>query len=97
MYLTSFEYYTDASLSIYGETLNALLVGYLVLLSLGLWWLLRKIVNKISERVTPDLEPVTVSRRLIAVWAIGCAAIIIPIGAALSPAWKEIRALLFGG
>ena len=97
VYLTGFEHYTDVSLSVYGETLNVLLIGYLVLLSLGLWWLLRKIVNEISERVTPDLEPVNVSRRLIAVWAIGCAAIIIPIGAALSPAWNEIRVLLFGG
>jgi len=96
LYLTGLDYYTDASISVYGETLNVLLIGYLVLLSLGLWWLLRKIVNEISERVTPDLEPVAVSRRLIAVWAVACTAVIIPIGATLSPAWDSIQKFMLG-
>jgi len=96
LYLTGLDYYTDASISVYGETLNILLIGYLVLLSLGLWWLLRKIVNQISKRVTPDLEPVSVSRRLIAVWAVSCAAVIIPIGATLSPAWDSIQKFMLG-
>ena len=98
LYLTGLEYFAGVgpSLSLYGETLSTLLVGYLVLLSLGLWWLLRRIVNEISERVTPDLEPVSVSRRAIAAWAVACALIIIPIGAALSPAWEEIRFLILG-
>jgi hypothetical protein len=98
VYLTGIEHFAGAgpSLDFYGETLSALLVGYLTLLSLGLWWLLRKILNEISERVTPDLTPATVSRRAIAAWAVACALIIIPIGATLSPAWKEIRALIFG-
>jgi RsiW-degrading membrane proteinase PrsW (M82 family) len=98
VYLTGLDYFagTGASLSFYGETLNALLVGYLILLSLGLWWLMRRIVNGISDRVTPDVTPVTVSRRLIAAWAVACAVVIIPIGAALSPAWDSIRKLLMG-
>ena len=98
LYLTGLEYFAGEgpSLSLYGETLSTLLVGYLVLLSLGLWWLLRRIVNEISERVTPDLEPVSVSRRAIAAWAVACAFVIIPIGAALSPAWEEIRFLILG-
>ena len=98
VYLTGLDYFAGAgtSLSLYGETLSALLVGYLVLLSLGLWWLLRKIVNEISKRVTPDLEPVSVSRRAIAAWAVACALVIVPIGAALSPAWEEIRFLILG-
>jgi len=98
LYLTGLEYFAGegASLSLYGETLSVLLVGYLTLLSLGLWWLLRKIVNEISERVTPDIEPVSVSRRAIAAWAVACALVIIPIGAALSPAWEEIRLLILG-
>ena len=99
LYLTGLEYFAGEgpSLSLYGETLSALLVGYLILLSLGLWWLLRKIVNEISERVKPDFESAPVSKRAIAVWAVACALVIVPIGAALSPAWKEIRLLLFGG
>ena len=98
LYLTGLEYFAGAgpSLSLYGETLSVLLVAYLVLLSLGLWWLLRRIVNEISERVTPDLTPASVSRRAIAAWAVACALIIIPIGSALSPAWKEIRFLVLG-
>jgi hypothetical protein len=53
-------------------------------------------VNEISERVDSTSEPAPVSSRLIAIWAVACAAVIIPIGATLSPAWKEIRALIFG-
>ncbi len=98
VYLTGLDHFAKdgSSLSIYGETLNILLVGYLILLSLGLWWLLRRIVNGLSERITPDLEPATVSKRAIAAWAVACAAVIIPIGAALGPAWDSIRTLILG-
>ncbi len=98
LYLTGLDYFAGAgaSLSIYGETLNILLIGYLVLLSSGLWWLLRRIVNQISERITPSPEPVSVSRRAIAVWAVACALVIIPIGATLSPAWDSIQKLVLG-
>ena len=104
VYLTGLDYFAGAgsSLSFYGETLNTLLVGYLILLSLGLWWLMRKIVNGISERITPDastalstsLAPATVSRRVIAAWAVACTLVIIPIGATLGPAWDSIRRLI---
>jgi len=98
LYLTGLDHFAgaDSSISVYGETLNVLLIGYLVLLSLGLWWLLRKIVNGISERISPDLTPATVSRRAIAIWAVACTAIIIPIGATLSPAWASIQKLILG-
>jgi len=99
VYLTGMDYFAGEgpSLSFYGETLSALLVGYLILLSAGLWWLLRKIVNELSEGITLDLTPATVSRRAVAVWALACAVIIIPIGAALSPTWNAIQKLLMGG
>jgi len=98
VYLTGLDYFagSGASLSFYGEALNILLVGYLILLSLGLWWLMRNIVNGISQRVVADPTPATVSRRLIATWAVACALVIIPIGAALSPAWDSIRKLVLG-
>lgn len=98
VYLTGLEYFAGAgpSLSFYGETLSALLVGYLILLSLGLWWLLKRILDQISEGVTPDLTPAAVSKRAIAAWAVACVAIIIPIGATLSPAWESIRKLILG-
>ena len=98
VYLTGLDYFAGAgsSLSFYGETLNTLLVGYLILLSLGLWWLMRRIVNGISDRIAPSLTPVAVSRRLIATWAVACALVLIPIGATLSPAWDSIRRLITG-
>jgi len=106
VYLTGLDYFAGegVSISFYGETLNILLVGYLILLSAGLWWLLQRITNQISERATPDtstalstsLEPDSVSRRGIAVWAVACALVIIPIGATLSPAWDSIKKLIVG-
>lgn len=98
VYLTGLDYFAGAgaSISFYGTTLNVLLIGYLILLSAGLWWLLRRITNQISERIIPDLLPVSVSRRTIAVWAVACAIVIIPIGATLSPAWDSIRKLVIG-
>src|SRR6185503_11707450 len=104
VYLTGLDYYagTGPSLSFYGETLNVLLIGYLVLLSAGLWWLLRRIVTGLSQSVEADivvstnLSPALVSRRAIAAWALACAAIIIPIGATLSPAWEEIQKVVLG-
>jgi hypothetical protein len=98
VYLTGLDYFAGEgiSISLYGETLNILLIGYLILLSAGLWWLLRRITNQISERVTPSLEPASVSRRAIAVWAVACALVIIPIGATLSPAWDSIQKLILG-
>jgi len=98
VYLTGLDYFAGEgpSISFYGETLSTLLVGYLVLLSLGLWWLMRNIVNGISDRVTPDVSTAPVSSRLIAAWAVACAFVIIPIGATLSPAWDSIRKLVLG-
>jgi RsiW-degrading membrane proteinase PrsW (M82 family) len=98
LYFTGLEYFADQSISLsfYGETLNSLLIGYLILLSVGLWILLRNIVNGLSQNVQTDPAPDTVSRRLIAAWAVACAFVIIPIGAALSPAWNSIRTLILG-
>ncbi|HEU0295269.1 MAG TPA: PrsW family glutamic-type intramembrane protease [Anaerolineales bacterium] len=105
VYLTGLDYYAGAgpSLSFYGETLNILLIGYLVLLSAALWWLLRRIVTGLAQNVqaasttlSMDLSPALISRRAIATWAVACAAIIIPIGATLSPAWEEIQKVIMG-
>jgi len=99
VYMTGMDYFIGEgpSLSLYGETLSVLLVGYLILLSIGLWWLLQKIVNELSENITADLTPDTISRRALAAWALACAIIIIPIGAALSPAWHSIQKFILGG
>ena len=106
VYLTGLDYFAGegASLSFYGETLNILLIGYLVLLSAALWWLLRRIVTGLAQAVGaeasaepgPSLEPALITRRSLAVWAVACAAVIIPIGATLSPAWDAIQKAIVG-
>lgn len=42
--------------------------------------------EELSQGVQTDLAPVSVSKKAIAVWALACALVIIPIGAVLSPA-----------
>jgi RsiW-degrading membrane proteinase PrsW (M82 family) len=106
VYLTGLDYFAGEgpSLSFYGETLNILLIGYLVLLSAALWWLLRRIVTGLAQAVGaeasaesgPSLEPALITRRSLAVWAVACAAVIIPIGATLSPAWDAIQKAIVG-
>ena len=106
VYLTGLDYFAGegASLSFYGETLNILLIGYLVLLSAALWWLLRRIVTGLAQAVGAEasaepglsLEPALITRRSLAVWAVACAAVIIPIGATLSPAWDAIQKVIVG-
>lgn len=77
------------------------LVAFLIALSAGLWWLLRKIVrdlavsvDQVAAEATPSLG---VSPRALAVWALVSALVIVPIGAALGPAWEQIRAVILTG
>ena len=83
------------------------LVVYLVGLSLGLWWPLRRTINGLAAGVEPEAaeaheaskasEPVLVSTRRVAGWAFACALDIMPIGAALGGAWPQIAAVMFAG
>jgi RsiW-degrading membrane proteinase PrsW (M82 family) len=91
VYLTGLDYFANTSLTLYGEALPILLVIYLVLLSIGLWWLLRRIARGLSTGVVPDLTPTSVSRRAIAAWALACALVIIPLGATLGSVWDTLR------
>ena len=99
VYFTGLDYYDGLgpSLSLYGTAVETLLVVYLVALSLALWWLLRRLVLGLSHGIAPDLTPTTVSARALAGWAFVCALVVVPIGAALSPAWNQIVALVVAG
>lgn len=99
VYLTGLEYYAGEgpSLTLYGTAVQVLLVAYLVALALGLGWLLRRIVGGLALGVEPDLTPITISQRALAGWAFACALVIIPIGAALGPAWNQIAAIVMTG
>jgi RsiW-degrading membrane proteinase PrsW (M82 family) len=100
VYLSGLENITGAyeTFSVYGEAIEILLIIFLAGLSLGLWWILRRMVMNMAVDVEPDLAPSRISSRALAIWGFACALIIIPIGAALGPAWDKIReVLLFGG
>ncbi|MGD8587067.1 MAG: PrsW family glutamic-type intramembrane protease, partial [Chloroflexota bacterium] len=93
LYLTGIDYYggIGRSLNLYGESITVALVVYLVLLSLILWWQLRKTVIGMSSEVEPTLQPVTVSARGLAFLAFASVLVIVPIGALLGPALGAIR------
>jgi hypothetical protein len=80
-----------------GVKTKTLLVIYLLMLSAGLWMLLRYLVNDLSEDLQTDLVTDLVSTRVMGVWAVICVLVIVPIGAALGSAWGDIRAVVMGG
>ncbi len=96
VYLTGLDYYSGGATDIffYGMGVEILLVVFLLFLSIGLWWLLRRLTTILGKGIIPDLTPTMVSRRTLAVWAFVCVLVIVPIGAALGPAWGEIRSLM---
>jgi len=99
VYLTGLDYYGDLgpSVSLYGEAIEVSLVVCLLALSAGLWWLLRRIVGEFAQGVEPDIAPTIISPRALAAWALACVLVIVPIGAALSPAWGEIQEVIRSG
>jgi RsiW-degrading membrane proteinase PrsW (M82 family) len=94
VFLTGLETYSSPtqSISLYGQVVQGLLVVFLVLLSAGMWWLLRGYVKQLGAGVEIEYLPPAFSRRHLAGWALACALVVIPIGAALGPAWSQIKA-----
>ena len=85
----------NVELSFYGEAVPILLVAYLALLSVGLWWLLARQVRALGGAEEAGVGAVTaVSPRVLAAFAFACALIIIPLGAAMGPAWAEVQTVL---
>jgi RsiW-degrading membrane proteinase PrsW (M82 family) len=99
VYMTGLDYFTEfgASVSLYGLAEEALLVVFLVALSIGLWWYLGRLAAGLGREREPEPAPAAVAPRALAVWAGACLLVIVPIGAALGPAWREIQAVLFPG
>jgi RsiW-degrading membrane proteinase PrsW (M82 family) len=91
---TGLAYSLDVELSFYGEAVPILLVAYLALLAVGLWWLLARQVRVLAG-VEEGVGGITaVSPRVLAAWAFACALIVIPLGAAMGPAWAEVQTVL---
>ncbi len=99
LYLVGLEQYAEvgATLPIYGEYVEISLIVILLALSLGMWWLLRKLVHQIARGAEAELTPELISRRALASWAFACVLVIVPLGAALGKAWGQIRAVFLGG
>ena len=97
--ITGIEYYSDLgpSISIYGDAIQVSLAAYLVVLSAGLWWMLGRITAGLARQAPPEVSPVRLSSRALAAWALGCVLVLVPIGAALGPAWEEIRGVVLAG
>jgi RsiW-degrading membrane proteinase PrsW (M82 family) len=97
LYLTGMSYYTGGELDVYGEPMGVLLIAFLLVLSAGLWWLLRRITTTLATEEEVEAKPVAITARGLAAWAVGCALIIVPLGAALGRAWDEVLAAILGG
>ena len=99
LYLTGLDRYggLDVSISFYGEVIGVVLILYLVALSAGLWWLLWRITTSFAADKAPELAIVAISPRRLAIWALVAALVIIPIGAALGPAWTAIKEIILAG
>jgi RsiW-degrading membrane proteinase PrsW (M82 family) len=98
IYLMGIDYYAGIgpSISIYGLYIEVLLVIYLLILSAGLWVFLRRVVKDLSDDVQKDIVSDLISRQALGVWAVVCVLVIVPVGAALGPAWNEIRSVVLG-
>jgi len=96
-YILGLEYYAYAGseLIIYGEYFKISLVFILVAMTAFNWWLLGRITTSLAADDRPALIPTQFSRRALALWAVACTVVIIPVGAALGGAWSEIQRVLF--
>lgn len=96
VYLTGLDAYTEfeASVSLYGLAEGALLVVFLVTLSVGMWWYLGRQTAALGQVVEAAPEAVVITPRVLAIWAGACLLVIVPIGAALGPAWQQIQGVL---
>ncbi len=93
--------YGGVRLDFYGQAISVSLLVFLLVLSAGLWWLLSSMVQDLavsdSQAAAEESLWPRVSVRAVAAWACACALVIIPIGAALGPAWKQIQAVILTG
>ena len=94
VYLFGLSYYSNG-VSLYGLYVSVLLLGYILLLTAGLWVLLGHITRKAGQKE----EVVFVgggglTARTIGAWALACAFLLVPLGAVLGQAWPQIIAVL---
>ncbi|MGB3717283.1 MAG: PrsW family glutamic-type intramembrane protease, partial [Candidatus Promineifilaceae bacterium] len=89
LFMTGVDFYSGIgpAFNVYGESIAVFLVIYLVLFSAAMWWLLARIVRGLAGDVAQEIAPTIVSVRSVALWAAVSLLVILPIGAAIGPAW----------
>ena len=99
VFYTGLDHYgaLEPEVMMYGLGVSLALVVFLVVLSLALWYLLYRLVSSLGQGEQPAVAPATVTPRGLAVWALTCVLVIVPIGAALGPTWSQIRAVVLAG
>jgi RsiW-degrading membrane proteinase PrsW (M82 family) len=96
VFLTGFDYYSDSfgDVVFYGEYINGVLIVFLVALSAWMWRILWRVSRELSVEQPAERVSAPISYRTLAAWAFVCVMILVPIGAALGPAWQEIQSVL---
>jgi RsiW-degrading membrane proteinase PrsW (M82 family) len=99
VFFSGLDYYgvLGPDVMVYGLGVTLALVVFLVVLSLALWYLLYRVVSSLGQDGQPAGAPTVVTPRGVALWALSCALVVVPIGAALGPTWPQIRAVVFAG
>lgn len=98
-YLTGLDYFMGEgpSFSLYGASVQGILILFLFGLSLGLWLYFNRILNRLGQGLEIELAPILISRRALTGIALAALAVLVPIGAMLGPAWTDIHAAALGG
>lgn len=96
LYLIGLDHFAGAgpSFSLYGEYFEYSLIAILVAMTALNWWILVRYLNRLQSGEPADLVPARVTPRALAAWAFACVLVIVPLGAALGQAWREIRGVL---
>jgi RsiW-degrading membrane proteinase PrsW (M82 family) len=99
VYLTGLDYMIGEgpSFSLYGTSVQGILILFLFALSVGLWLYFNRILTRLGQGLEVELVPLLVSRRALAGMTLTAVAVFVPIGAMLGPSWGSIRAAAVGG
>ncbi|MGC1377985.1 MAG: PrsW family glutamic-type intramembrane protease [Anaerolineales bacterium] len=98
VYLTGLDHFMGGqSFSIYGTSVQVILILFLFALSAGLWLYCNRILTRLGQGLEVELVPLLVSRRALAGVALTSVAVLVPVGAMLGPSWSNIQAAAVGG
>lgn len=82
------------SFDLYGEWIEVSLIVILAAMTALNWWILTRYLRGLQIGEVREIAPERISPRALAWWALACALVIVPVGAAIGRAWPQIRAVL---